>query len=419
MPATLNTTLRMTRKHVSPPGHWSWRIPVTHRHGTRHDRLMFVGGQSDLDAAGNVNNPGDLLRQADACMKHVRAVVESLDGRMEDVAKLNVFHTGATLADEDELLRRIRAHVAGDIPPVISLVRVPRLSYPGMAVVIDAVAIDNADGTMPRRASTPANHWRFPKGGEFSQGLRCGELLFVSAQSARDAKGATLHPGDIGSQAQDTIDNIARVLEGMGADLDDVVKLNTWFVGFGTDEDWRRAARVRSEAFRYPGPGATGVPVPEPYPDGALIRQDCWAMRGVDGRVLPRSLSWPKGHWDWPMRVTFQQGVKVGNLVFLGGQYACDVKGLAQKPGEREAQTRITMDFIRDILAGFGATMDDLVMTKCFYLGDGTPESLHANLAIRSSYFSDPAAATTNVALKTMGLEGLMLEIEGIAVLDR
>jgi enamine deaminase RidA (YjgF/YER057c/UK114 family) len=204
----------------------------------------------------------------------------------------------------------------------------------------------------------------------------------------------------------------------MDADLDDVVKLNTWFVGFGTDEDWRRAARVRSEAFQYPGPGATGVPVPSAYPDGGLIRQDCWAMRGVDGARLPRSLSWPKGHWDWPIKVTFQQGVKVGKLIFLGGQYACDTSGKAREPGKREAQARITMDFIANILAGFGATMDDLMMTKCFYLSDGTPQALHDNLAIRSGYFSDPAAATTNVALKTMGLEGLMLEIEGIAVLS-
>jgi enamine deaminase RidA (YjgF/YER057c/UK114 family) len=197
-----------------------------------------------------------------------------------------------------------------------------------------------------------------------------------------------------------------------------VVKLNTWFVGFGTDEDWRRAARVRSEAFRYPGPGATGVPAPNPFPDGGLIRQDCWAMRGVDGKPLPRSLSWPKGHWDWPMPVTFQQGVKVGKLFFLGGQYACDVSGKAQAAGDREAQARITMDFIGDVLAGFGATMDDLVMTKSFYKSDGTPEALHASLAIRSGYFNDPASATTNVALQTMGLEGLMLEIEGIAIQD-
>jgi enamine deaminase RidA (YjgF/YER057c/UK114 family) len=408
----------MPREHLSPPGHWNWRIPVTHRHGTRHDRLMFVGGQCDLDAEGRVLHPGDLGAQADACMRHVRTVIETLDGRFEDLVKLNVFYVGGTPDDEVALLRRIRAHVTADIPPVISLVALPRLAYPGMAITIDAVAIDNRDGAMPRRVAQPSGHWPWPAGAAFSQGIRCGELLFVAAQSARDASGAVRHTGDIVAQAELTIANIARVLEAMDADLDDVVKLNTWFVGFGTDEDWRRAARVRSDAFRFPGPGATGVPVPAPYPDGALVRQDCWAMRGVDGKRLPRSLSWPKGHWDWPMRVTFQQGVKVGRLIFLGGQYACDVQGKAQAVGDRVAQTRITMAFIRDVLEGFGASMNDLVTTRCFYLSDGTPEALHDNLALRSAWFDAPAAAPTSVALRTMGLEGLMLEIEGIAILD-
>lgn len=378
---------------------------------------MFVGGQSDLDPAGAVLHAGDLLAQADACMAHVAKVVATLGGKAADVVKLNVFYVGRDLDDEVALMRRIRTHVRSPIPPVISLVRLPRLSYPGLMAVIDAVAIDDSDGRAPRIAARPEGHWPWPEGAEFSHGIRCGELAFVSAQSARDASGAVVARDDIVGQAERTIANIDRVLRSMGADLDDVVKLNSWFVGFGTDEDWRRAARVRSEAFTYPGPGATGVPVPEPYPDGALIRQDCWAMRGTDGARLPWSLSWPKGHWDWPIRVTFQQGVRVGNLVFLGGQYACDTAGKAQAVDDAPAQARITMDFIANILAGFGATMDDLVMTKCFYKSDGTPESLHANLAIRSGRFHDPACPTTNVALKTMGLEGLTLEIEGIAVL--
>jgi enamine deaminase RidA (YjgF/YER057c/UK114 family) len=393
-------------KHVSPPDHWNWRIPVRHRHGTRHGPLMFVGGQVDLDAAGNVNHPGDRARQTQACMRRVAAVLETLGAGLEHIVKLNVFYVAGTLDDEMALLRQIRSHVRAEPAPVISLVALPRLAYPGMALTIDAVAID---GREARTALVP--------GAQFSEGLRCGEFLFVAAQTAKDAAGKIVHLDDIAAQAQLTIDNIARVLDAMGADLEDVVKLNTWYVGFGTDEDWRRAARIRSEAFRYPGPGATGVPAPNRYPDGGLIRQECWAMRGVGGARLPWSLSWPKGHWDWPIRVTFQQGVKVGNMIFLGGQYACDVKGLAQAPGDREAQARITMDFIASVLAGFGATLDDLVKTTCFYKSDGTPEALHANLAIRSSCFSEPAAAQTSVPLMTMGLEGLMLEIEGIAVL--
>ena len=378
-----------------------------------------MGGQCDLDEQGHARNPGDFARQVDACMGHVERVLESIEGRFEDVVKLNVFHTAHTPAEEEELLRRIGRFVQGDVPPVISLVALRHEPYPGVALTVDAVAIDNRDGRAPRRCAAPAGHWSFPKDAHFSQGVRCGEFLFVAAQSARDASGAIQHHDDIVSQAQMTVDNIARVLDSMGADLDDVVKLNTWYVGFGTDEDWRRAARIRSEAFAYPGPGATGVPVPARYPDGALIRQDCWAMRGADGKRLPRTLSWPKGHWDWPIRVTFQQGVKVRDLVFLGGQYSCDLEGLAVAPGDRERQTRITMDFIRSILAEFELTMDDLAMTKCFYKSDGTPEALHENLAIRASYFADPAGPTTHVPLGTMGLEGLMLEIEGIAFAGR
>jgi len=396
----------MSAKHASPRNHWSWRIPVSHRHGTRCGALVFVGAQADLDAAGNVNHPGNRARQTEACMRHVSAVVETLGGRPEDIVKLNVFYVAGTLDDEVALLRQIRSHIRAEPPPVISLVALPRLAYPGMAVTLDALAID---GKERRSAVVP--------GAQFSQGIRCGEFLFVGAQTARDAQGKIQHLDDIAAQAQLTIENLARVLDAMGADLDDVVKLNTWYVGFGTDEDWRRAARIRSEAFRYPGPAATGVPAPSRYPDGGLIRQECWAMRGVDGARLPWSLSWPKGHWDWPIGVTFQQGVKVGNMIFLGGQYACDIKGLAQSPGEPETQTRITMNFIGSVLAGFGATIDDLVKITCFYKSDGTPEALHANLAIRSSYFSDPAPSQTSVPLMTMGLEGLMLEIEGIAVL--
>jgi len=393
-------------------------MTIFQREGSRHDRLLFVGGQVDRDESGNANHPNDLLRQADACMERVARVAESLDGRIEDVVKLNVFHTGKSVEDEHELLRRIARHLRGDVPPVISLTALGHQPQPGIAVTIDAVAIDNRDGKAPRRGFTPMNHAPWPKDAQFSHGVRCGELMFVAAQSARDASGRIQHHDDIVAQAQMTVDNIARVLAAMDADLDDVVKLNTWYVGFGTDEDWRRAARVRSEAFTYPGPGATGVPVPARYPDGALIRQDVWAMRATDGKRLPRTLSWPKGHWDWPIRVSFQQGVKVRDLIFLGGQYACDVKGLAVAPGDREAQTRITMDYIRAILSEFEVTMDDLLMTKCFYKTDGTPEALRANLAIRSGYFGEPRP-TTNVPLGTMGLEGLMLEIEGIAVASR
>ena len=394
-----------------------WRIPVSHRHGVRQDRYLFIGGQSDLDEQGNVRNPGDLTRQCEAALTQIEQCVTQLGGRTEDVLKLNVFYSGASTDTEATLLRQIGKRMRCTVPPVISLVALERLPYPDMSIIIDAFAVDNNDGLAPREASKVPGHWPWPHDAQFSHGMRCGELLLVSAQSARDASGAILYRDDIVSQAKLTIENIGRVLAEMGADLDDVVKLNTWFVGQGTDEDWRRAARVRSEAFRFPGPGATGVPVARPYPDGGLIRQECWAMRGLDGSRLPRSLSWPVGHWDWPIPVSFQQGVKVGKLDLPGRAVRLRRCGKGRESDKRAEQTEMTMDYIEAVLAGFGATMDDLIKTTCFFKSDGTPEALHTNLQLRSRRFKAPANASTSVSLETMGLEGLMLEIEGIALI--
>jgi enamine deaminase RidA (YjgF/YER057c/UK114 family) len=406
------------RRHATPPNGWNWRIPSVHQHGTRADRLIFVGGQTDLDGAGNVRNPNRMAAQVDAAMERVFQVIEQLGGRRKDLAKLQIFYVGGTLEDEHALLRQVRSRVVGPTAPVITLVPLPRLPYEGMTVIIDAVAVDNNDGGAPLRVASPQGHWNWPRGCEFSQGLRAGEFIFVGGQMARDHSGEIRHREDIVAQAQLTIDNITRVVENLGADIDDVVKLNTWYVGYGTDADWRRAAQIRSNAFRYPGPGATGVPVPQVYPDGGLIRQECWALRGIDGRKLPRSLSWPHGHWDWPMRVSFQQALKVGKWIFLGGQVALDPAGKTVEPGNMAAQTRINMDFIRSLFAGFDARMEDMVKLTCFYKTQGSAASLHENLAVRSSYFDGTGPASTSVPLENLGFEGVMLEIEGIGLLD-
>jgi enamine deaminase RidA (YjgF/YER057c/UK114 family) len=198
----------------------------------------------------------------------------------------------------------------------------------------------------------------------------------------------------------------------LDCDLDDVVKLNTWYLGQGTDADWRRAAEVRSNAFRFPGPAATGVPVPRPYPDQAMIRQECMALRGPDGR-LPRALSWPLGHWDWPIRVSFQQGIRVGRLIFLGGQYSMDERGIVVDDENMPRQTENTLEFIRRILNGFGARMEDLVEVTAFYKYESIAPG---KTPLIGRKFGPQTLPISEVPLGTMGLEGVTLEVEGFAI---
>jgi len=59
--------------------------------------------------------------------------------------------------------------------------------------------------------------------GEYSQGLRVGDFVFVSGQVGRDPKTGELAEG-IEDQTARTLENIRAILESGGSKLDDVVK---------------------------------------------------------------------------------------------------------------------------------------------------------------------------------------------------
>nr|WP_090824132.1 Rid family detoxifying hydrolase [Paenibacillus sp. yr247] len=59
--------------------------------------------------------------------------------------------------------------------------------------------------------------------GEYSQGLRVGDFVFVSGQIGRDPATGELAEG-IEEQTARTLENILAILEAGGATLDDVVK---------------------------------------------------------------------------------------------------------------------------------------------------------------------------------------------------
>jgi enamine deaminase RidA (YjgF/YER057c/UK114 family) len=51
-------------------------------------------------------------------------------------------------------------------------------------------------------------------------------LLLCAGQASIDADGTVLHPGDIGAQLTQSLDNLETVLEQAGANLSHVVRLN-------------------------------------------------------------------------------------------------------------------------------------------------------------------------------------------------
>jgi reactive intermediate/imine deaminase len=91
-----------------------------------------------------------------------------------------------------------------------------------------------------------------------SQGFRVGELVIVSGQAAIDEHGQIVGAGDFDAQAQQTFQNLERVLEAGGSSLDRVVKVTIFLTDMS---NFPKIVELRGKWFTPPYPADTIVEV--------------------------------------------------------------------------------------------------------------------------------------------------------------
>ncbi len=111
-----------------------------------------------------------------------------------------------------------------------------------------------------------------PKG-PYSQGVRVGDLLFVSAQGPFDPKTGKVSGNDIESQTRQTLQNIKTIVEASGFSLNDIVRV-TVFLRYSSD--FQKMNEVYSTIFSESAPARTTVEASVPMPD-VLIAADAIA----------------------------------------------------------------------------------------------------------------------------------------------
>jgi len=348
-------------------------------------------------------------------MANIGKVLAEFGAGLGDLVKLIAFYQNDGGRDEDRFLADIARHLPTGAGPVITVVPLPALAYPGMIVEIEAVAMLGRDGAhLDREAVNLGSLWTLPK--PLSHGLRCGRMIFTGGIDAMDDTGGVAAPGDLIEQSLCVLDDLGDVLDTFGAQHDDSVKVNIYYTGGGRFEDWEGAARARASYFTEPGPAATGIPVPRfAHPD-IRTRIELVAMLGEDGKRLPRQHVWPAGHWDWPIHLPYKHGIKCGEMIYVGGQVALTPEGQPIEPDDMVAQTRIAMANIGKVLAGFGAGFDDVVKVLTFYEGGASGEALHENLKIRSACFTEPGPASTGIPFPFLAYDGMVIEIDIVAM---
>jgi enamine deaminase RidA (YjgF/YER057c/UK114 family) len=408
------------RNYSWPEGHWDWYQHLAFKHGIRVGDMAFVGGQVDKSSTGEPLHSYDLAAQTAVVIRHIDTVLRGFGVGLANVVKLVAFYATDGNVDEHAFLADIGQHVLAcsgapdGAGPAITLVPLPCLALPGMMVEIEAIAMLGTDGEqLTRTIANPAELAPLPP--PFSHGVRCRDHIWTSAQSSWLPDGSLQHSADLVGQTAVALEHVACTLAALGAELDDTVALHTWYRGDGTRATWEPAARKRAEYFTTPGPTTSALSTPS-LPRGEMTRVDAWAIRGADGSRLARTSTPFHAPWQWPASLPNVLGLQCGALVFVGQQVALDAAGHALAPGHLMEQTRRVMEATRTVLASFGLTLDDMVKQNSFYQGAADPATIVSNQRYRSSFYTEPAGASTGVPVPFLPLEDLLVSVETVAM---
>lgn len=402
------------RKYSWPDDHWHWPVELTHQHGVRSGSLVFTGGQADLDQTGRVVNPDQLHSQCLNVIQFVHDILSDLDATLNDVVRWVVYFVGDA-KDEALILSLLNQATGCHCQPSVSTVCLPALCYPGMRIELEAIAYCPEHGAS--RQVQYARSDTLPALAEgFSHVVRCDDLVFTSDCSSMAPSGSVRAPDDLLEQTRLMMQCLDATLALAGASMDDVLKLNVFYQGDGTAENWSGPALIRAAHFSDPGPAATGITVPRFAQPGLMTKIAVTA--GIGSPARQREYAWPANHWDWTEKLPYKHGNRFGNLIHLGGQVALNSNAQVLHPDDMVQQTRIAMRNIATVLAEFGATLNDIVKVTTFYQGSASAEALHENLLIRSSSYTRPGPATSGIPVTTLVYPSMTIEIEVIAMLD-
>ena len=111
---------------------------------TSGGRLLFLAGQTGMNAIGQIAASGDLVAQFTQALANLKTVVEDAGGTMTDIVKLTLFVTDkkeyrANLKPPGEVYRSFFGHYY----PAMTLVEVKSLFDDEAVVEIEGLAVLN------------------------------------------------------------------------------------------------------------------------------------------------------------------------------------------------------------------------------------------------------------------------------------
>lgn len=379
--------------------------------------LIFVGGLMAIDDGGNIVGE-DVAAQARSIFERLRAVLAEAGASLADVVKHNVYFTcensqAAVMRFLDDL----------------DAVRTKYFTVPGPTTTEIRCGLDRQDALLlidawvvvgdKRERLDPPGHWGWGKSLPFVQGWKVGDMLFIGGQRSLDRDGKVLGVGDIEIQTDEAFRNLDTMLQAGGGDRNSLMRQNTYFRFFGEGREvtdyWEKMTNVRRRYMSVPSAAGAGLRIGGMGDIEELIQVEGIGMLGDDKLRLQ-----PENHWDWSIPNTqFTQGWKIGRLGFIGGQISADNKARAVGD-DMETQTRNVFNFIRSTLAEGGLDESHVAKLYIYYHAEGDWAEIEATRAViakvQREFYPEPGPAVTAVRVAGFAFEGLLIEIEAMAV---
>ncbi len=383
---------------VNAPDFPLWSPKYTFSLGLTTGATTWMSGHTASEHDGEkVVVVGGMAEQAKRAWEKVGLLLDAAGLSTNDVVRVAEYVTARFLPDIEAADEARTAFLGPAAAPALNRVVVEGLMRPEAAIEIEVTchtgATPVAVSSTGRTASAPAR--------------AAGDLVWVSSVMATDDKGAIVGGDDLVAQTDRIYDNIQAILEPMGMSTQDIVK-TVEFAKPHTRRQYPKTGRIRRERLAAPYGGATGILMDELAHPDALMQVDVLASKAPREAVT--------AGWSRYEKLTYNPGLKVGDLLVMSGQAALDVETeQAVHAGDVVEQTRFTYQNIIRVLEAAGLGAEHLVRTVEYLTPAGLPRA-RETAAVRRELLGDPYPTATGVTCSALLRPEFEIEIDPFAV---
>jgi reactive intermediate/imine deaminase len=392
-------------------------------HAVRAGDFIFLHGAVGFEAQGRLpgDTPGraDMVRQCEQTIANMAMALQLLGGGLQDVVKVRAFlpqhcrpaRVGQRSFDEtfDEVYGR---HFQPPRPARAALQQ--GLFQEDLLVEIEAIAVLNQPRRLIVSEALPPLRRPYAQGG-----ILVGNLLFLRGFTSQDQHNDLVGRGDMPAQTTQTFANMAITLQEAGGSLADLVQTQV------TLTDWHAYQEYNEAYTRH---------VQAPFPtnstwqgglgrEGLLIEIESIAVLGTPRLTIDSAfmLARQANQERQPDTIYSEKlapqlarphGIRVGDLMFIGGHTSIDAQGRLVGSGDIRAQIRHILSTLETILALAGLGLDDVVKTTVM-LTDWRHYAAYNE--VYQTFFTAPYPARSTVS-GSLGTPGALIEIEAIAM---